>query len=137
MKTVYVGMCADGLHHGHIHIIQEAMKYGEVIVGLLTDKAIASYKKPPLIKYVDRLCIVANIKGVAAVVPQDSLDYVPNLKKFVPDYLVHGDDWKTGVQKKTRQRVIDVMKKWKGKLVEIPYTENISSTDIKRYWGVK
>ena len=130
MKKVYVGMSADIVHHGHLNIIKEAKKLGKVIVGLLTDEAIASYKRLPLIPYDKRKIIVNNIKGVDEVVPQEILDYVPNLRKLKPDYVVHGDDWKTGVQKETRQRVVNALKEWGGKLVEIKYTEGISSTQL-------
>ena len=127
-KTVYCGMSADLIHHGHLNIIHEAMKLGEVTVGVLTDEAIASYKRLPYLTYEQRAEIVANIKGVAQVIPQTTLDYVPNLEKLKPDYVVHGDDWLTGVQKETRQRVIDCIAKWGGKVVDIPYTPGISST---------
>lgn len=130
MKKVYVGLAADLFHHGHLNVINEAKKLGRVIVGLVTDKAIASYKRLPLIAYDQRRLIVENIKGVDEVVPQETLDYVPNLRKIKPDYVVHGDDWKTGVQKETRQRVIDVLKEWGGQLVEVKYTEGISSTQL-------
>jgi phosphoenolpyruvate phosphomutase / 2-hydroxyethylphosphonate cytidylyltransferase len=129
-KKVYIGMSVDLIHHGHLNIIQEGQKLGHVTVGLLTDEAIASYKRLPLIPFNNRKIIVENIKGVDAVVPQDTLDYVPNLKRIRPDYVVHGNDWKTGVQKKTRKRVIDTLSEWGGKLVEIKYTEGVSSTDL-------
>jgi len=130
MKKVYVGMSADLLHHGHLNIIGEAKKLGHVIVGLLTDEAIASYKRLPLIPYAQRKAIVENIKGVSEVVPQETLDYVPNLQKIKPDYVVHGDDWKRGVQKETRKRVLDTLKEWGGKLVEPKYTEGVSSSQL-------
>jgi phosphoenolpyruvate mutase len=130
MKKVYVGMSADLIHHGHLNIIKQAKKLGKVIVGLLTDEAIGSYKRLPLIPFNQRKLIVENIKGVDEVVSQVSLDYVPNLQKIKPDFVVHGDDWKTGVQKETRQRVIDVLKEWGGQLVEPGYTEGISSTQL-------
>jgi len=130
MKKVYVGMCADLIHHGHINIINEARKLGEVTVGLLTDKAIAGYKRVPLLSYEQRKKIVENIVGVKEVIPQETLDYVPNLKKLKPDYVVHGTDWKHGVQKQTRAKVIEVLKEWGGKLVEPEYTSGISSTDM-------
>ncbi len=130
MKKVYVGMSADLLHHGHLNIIGEAKKLGYVIVGLLTDEAIASYKRLPLIPYTQRKSIVENIKGVSEVVPQETLDYVPNLRKIKPDYVVHGDDWRRGVQKETRKRVLDTLKEWGGKLVEPKYTEGVSSTQL-------
>lgn len=128
MATVYCGMSADLIHHGHLNIIHEAMKLGEVTVGVLTDEAIASYKRLPYLTYEQRAEIVSNIKGVVRVVPQTTLDYVPNLEKLKPDYVVHGDDWKNGVQQETRQRVIDCIAKWGGKVVDIPYTPGISST---------
>ncbi len=128
MKKVYVGLSADLFHHGHLNIIKEAKKLGEVIVGLLSDKAIASYKRLPYLSYEQRKTIVENIKGVKKVIAQDTLDYVPNLRRLKPDYVVHGDDWRTGIQKETREKVINALKEWGGELVEIPYTQGISST---------
>jgi phosphoenolpyruvate phosphomutase len=128
-------MSADLIHPGHLNIIEEARKYGDVILGLLTDKAIASYKRLPFLTYEQRKVIVKNIKGVSEVVPQETLDYVPNLRKLKPDYVVHGDDWRTGVQRETRQRVIDALAEWGGELIEPKYTPGISSTKLNR--GVK
>ena len=129
-KIVYIGMSADLIHQGHLNIIHEGLKLGEVIIGLLTDEAIAGYKRLPLIAFNERKLIVENLKGVAKVIPQNTLDYVPNLKELEPDFVVHGDDWKTGVQKEVRQRVIDTLAEWGGELVEPNYTEGISSTDL-------
>jgi len=129
-KQVYIGMSADLIHQGHINIIREGLKLGEVIIGLLTDEAIAGYKRLPLIAFNERKLIVENLKGVAKVIPQNTLDYVPNLKELKPDFVVHGDDWKTGVQKEVRQRVIETLAEWGGELVEPNYTEGISSTDL-------
>jgi cytidyltransferase-like protein len=128
MKKVYVGMSADLVHPGHLNILNEAAKYGEVIVGLLTDAAIASYKRIPFMEFEQRKTVIENIKAVSRVVPQKTLDYVPNLREIKPDFVVHGDDWKEGVQRATRQRVIDVLAEWGGELVEVPYTKGISST---------
>ncbi len=130
MKRVYVAMSADLIHPGHLNIINEARKYGDVVIGLLTDKAIASYKRLPFLTYDQRKQIVENIKGVAEVVPQQTLDYVPNLVELKPDYVVHGDDWRTGVQRETRQRVIDALAQWGGELIEPKYTPGISSTQL-------
>ncbi len=129
-KLVYIGMSADLIHQGHLNIIHEGLKLGEVTIGLLTDEAIAGYKRLPLIAFNERKLIVENLKGVAKVIPQNTLDYVPNLKELKPDFVVHGDDWKTGVQKEVRQRVIDTLAEWGGELVEPNYTEGISSTDL-------
>ncbi len=130
-KEVYVGLAADILHEGHINILKVAKSLGNVTVGLLTDSAIASYKKFPHLDYRQREIVLRNIKYVKKVVKQESLDYRPNLKKFKPDYVVHGNDWKTGVQKQIRKQVISTLKKWKGKLIEPKYTKNISSSQIK------
>ncbi len=126
-KKVYVGMVADLLHHGHLKIIDEARKLGEVTVGLVTDKAASTYKRVPLLSYDQRRIIVENVKGVSNVIPQETLDYTENLRAIKPDYVVHGDDWKTGVQKETRQKVIEVLSEWGGKVVDIPILEDISS----------
>ena len=130
-KKVYVGLSVDIIHEGHINILKIANKLGEVTVGLLTDEAIASYKNIPHLDYKRRKIIIQNIKYVNRVIPQNTLSYVPNLNLIKPDYVVHGDDWKTGVQKKTRSDVIKTLKKWSGKLIEPKYTKNISSTIIK------
>jgi len=132
LKTVYVGLSADILHKGHINILKIASSYGSVCVGLLTDKAIASYKNIPYLDYEKRKIVLENIRYVKRVIPQNTLDYVENLKLIKPDYVVHGDDWKTGVQKETRKRVITTLKKWSGKLIEPKYTKNISSSLIKK-----
>ena len=132
IKNVYVGLSADILHEGHINILKIASQYGNVIVGLLTDEAIASYKNIPYLDFDKRKIVVENIKYVGKVIPQKSLDYVDNLKLIKPNYVVHGDDWKTGVQKKTRERVVKILKKWSGQLIEPKYTKNISSTSIKK-----
>ena len=132
-SIVYVVMCADLIHHGHLNIIKEARKYGEVIVGLLTDSAIASYKRVPALTYEERKIVVENIVGVVEVIPQTTLDYVPNLEKLKPNYVVHGDDWKTGVQKQVRQKVVDKLKEWSGKIIDIPYTKGVSSTKLHNY----
>ena len=129
-KIVYVGMSADLIHHGHINIVKTAQKYGKVVIGLLTDEAIASYKRVPLLNFEQRRQVIENIQGVDMVIPQRTLDYVENLRKIKPDYVVHGDDWKTGVQRETRERVIKALKSWGGELIEPKYTGGISSTDL-------
>lgn len=131
-KKVYVGMSADLVHPGHLNIIREASKLGDVYIGLLTDKAIASYKRLPYLEFEQRKTIIEGLKGVRQVMPQETLDYRPNLEKLKPDFVVHGDDWKEGVQRETRQQVIDTLAKWGGELVEIPYTPGISSTKLNK-----
>jgi len=129
-KTVYVGMSADLLHPGHLNILEKARQHGNVTVGLLTDAAIATYKRLPYMDFAQRKLVLEAIKGVERVVPQDTLDYEPNLREYKPDFVVHGDDWKEGVQKRTRQRVIDVLAEWGGELIEVPYTAGVSSTQL-------
>ncbi len=131
IKKVYVGLSADIIHEGHINILKIASSYGDVIVGLLTDEAIASYKNIPYLNFERRRIVVQNIKYVKKVIPQYSLSYVSNLNLLKPDYVVHGDDWKKGVQQMTRKDVIKTLKKWSGKLIEPKYTKNVSSTMIK------
>ena len=129
-KTVYVGMSADLVHPGHVNIIKHAATLGEVTVGLLTDRAIASYKRVPFMTWAQRADVIAELKGVVRVVPQDTLDYEPNLRSYKPDIVVHGDDWRTGVQARVRQSVIATLAEWGGELVEVPYTAGISSTKL-------
>ena len=131
-KLVYVAMSADIIHPGHLNIIKEAAKLGDVTVGVLTDAAIASYKRLPYMNYEQRAAVVAALKGVTRVIPQEQLDYIPNLLKLKPDFVVHGTDWREGVQAKTRQGVIDTLAQWGGKLVEPEYTPGISSTQLNK-----
>jgi phosphoenolpyruvate phosphomutase len=131
MPVVYVGMSADLVHPGHLKVIGRARELGEVVVGLLTDEAIASYKRLPYMSYDDRQEVIESVKGVSRVIPQATLDYVENLEAVRPDYVVHGDDWREGIQKSTRQRVIDVLAQWGGELIEVPYTTRISSSTLK------
>lgn len=131
-SIIYIGMSADIIHHGHINILKEASKYGLVIVGLLTDSAIKSYKRDVIIPYINRLKVIESIKYVHQVVKQDTLSYVDNLRNIKPKYVMHGDDWSIGVQKDTRNEVLNTLKEWDGILIEIPYTKGISTTDIIR-----
>lgn len=131
-KTVYLGMIADIMHPGLINIINEGAKYGDVIIGLFTDKAIATHKRLPVLTYDQRKEVVENINGVSKVVPQDEWSYVSNLKKIKPDYIIHGDDWKEGANKKIRQEVFKVMEELGGEVIEIPYTQGINSSKLAK-----
>ena len=130
-KIIYVPFAADILHSGHLNILSEAKKYGDIIVGLLSDKAIIEYKNLPLISYDERFKVISSLKNVKKIVKQDKWDYTDILNQIKPDYFIHGDDWKKGIQKDMRQNVIKVLKKLGSKLIEIPYTPNVSSTNIK------
>ncbi|MFT4547378.1 MAG: phosphoenolpyruvate mutase [Verrucomicrobiales bacterium] len=130
MKTVYIAMSADLITPSHVNIIQEASKLGEVVIGLLTDSAVAGYQRLPYMPYEERKIVMENMVGVNRVVPQDTLDHVPNLLEIKPDYVFHRHDWSTGVLRKTRQRVIDTLKEWGGELVEPKHMPGISSMSL-------
>lgn len=130
-KTVYLGMIGDIMHPGLINIINEGTKYGEVMIGLFTDKAIATHKRLPYLTYEQRKNVIENIKGVSSIVPQDEWSYVPNLLKYKPDYIIHGDDWLQGPDKYIRDEVFKVMEKLGGEVIEIPYTKGISASGLK------
>jgi phosphoenolpyruvate mutase len=130
IKTVYIAMSADLITPSHVNIIQEAKKLGEVVIGLLTDSAVAGYQRLPYMPYGERKVVIENMVGVHRVVPQETLDHVPNLLKFKPDYVFHRHDWSTGVLRKTRQRVIDTLKEWGGELVEPKHMPGITSMSL-------
>lgn len=130
MKTVYMAMSADIIHQGHLNVINEARKLGDVIVGLHTDDVIRGYWRNPIMKYDERKEVIENIKGVVRVIPQDTLDQSANILKLHPDYVIHGDDWKEGSQKELREKVINILKGYGGKLVEVPYTKGVSISKL-------
>ena len=132
IKKIYIGLTADSLHHGHINLIEKARKYGQIIVGLLTDKAVANYKRLPLLSFDQRKRVIENLHGVFKVVPQNEWDYSINLKKIKPDYMIHGDDWSSGQQLNLRKNAIKVLKSFGGKLIEVPYTKGVSC----RAWNI-
>ena len=130
-KIVYVSFSDDILHEGHYNILKKASSLGKVTVGLLTDKAIATYRTLPYNDYKQRELAIKNIRYVDRVLMQDTLDYSKNLRLIRPDFVVHGDNWKKGIQKKIRSKVIKVLKLWGGKLIEFPYTKKISYSKVK------
>lgn len=132
MPVVYIGMTVDILHHGHINIIANAREYGEITIGLLTDRAIADHKRLPFLSWEQRKKIVENISGVTRVVPQDDWDYSPNLLKYKPEFMVHGTDWIQGPLAPYREKAITALQQYGGELIEIPYTEGVSSSAISK-----
>ena len=131
---IFVPMCIDFLHHGHINILIKSKRFGKTIVGLMTDNAILSYKKrKPIIKFSNRKKIIQQLTCVDFVMPIRRLNYDKIAHKYKFDYFVHGDDWRKGVQSENRKRLIQIMKKWNGKVIEIPYTKGISSSKIRKY----
>ena len=130
-KIVYIGLSVDVLHHGHINLINQSKKLGLLTVGLLTDKAISSVKRMPLLNFNQRKEILKNINGVDRIIEQKEWEYSPNLLKVKPDIMVHGDDWKNGKEKKLRERTVATLKKIGAKLIEIPHTKDISSSAMQ------
>ncbi len=128
MKKVYIALGADVLHIGHLNVINKGAELGEVTIGLLTDRVISSYKRVPIYSYEVRKQIFGSLKNVHQIIEQDTLDYSKNLRKLRPHYVIHGDDWREGIQQKVREKVIEVLKEWGGKLIEIPYTHGLSSS---------
>ena len=112
-KIIYVPLAVDILHSGHLNIINKAKKYGRVVIGLLSDSAIAEYKNIPSLGFNERIKIVKSLKNVSKIIKQDTWDYTDVLNKLKPNYFIHGDDWRKGIQKKTREKVIKVLKKWR------------------------
>ncbi len=131
MKKVYVSLIADLLHAGHIKVLKEAEKYGQVIVGLLTLPAISELNDDVYLKYQQRLEVVRNLAMVTEVIPQENASYRDNLLKLKPDYVVHGDDWVRGPQAKYREEVLALLTQWGGKLIEVEYSSEISDQGIK------
>lgn len=124
MKTVYMCFSTDMIHSGHLRIIDKAAAYGELTIGVLSDEAVSSYKRFPLLSYAERANVVAHITGVAKVVPQTELSYAKNLRELKPDYVVHGDDWREGFQKPIRDEVVAILAEYGGELLEFPYSDS-------------
>lgn len=130
-KKVYVSLIADLIHAGHINILKEASKLGEVTVGLLTLKACGELNDIPYLDYNQRKEVLENLSMVSTVIPQETASYKENLETLKPDFVVHGDDWLTTNQRKYRDEVVETLKAWGGELMEIPYSHNINDLHIK------
>jgi len=123
-RTVYMCFSTEYIHSGHMAIINKARRLGRLIIGVLSDEAVSSFKRYPLIPFAERKALFENLAGVERVVAQDTLSYANNLRLLKPDYVVHGNDWCEGFQKPIRQEVCDVLAEYGGKLVEYPYSDN-------------
>ena len=130
-RTVYMCFSTDLVHSGHIAIIKKAQKLGKLIIGVMSDEAVASYKKFPLLSYEDRKVMFENIAGVHKVVKQDTLSYKENLEKYQPDFVVHGDDWRSGFQKPVRDEVVSGLATYGGQLVEYTYDDDIRYKELE------
>lgn len=124
MKKVYACFCTDVIHEGHLNVIREAGKYGEVIAGVLSDVAMIRYNRFPIVSFEERKKMLEELPGVSKVVVQKEVMYEEILKEIKPDYVIHGDNWKEGPMSVIRQNVIENLEKWGGELLEIPYTYN-------------
>jgi len=123
-RTVYMCFASDIIHGGHISIIRKAARLGKLTIGVLSDEAVTSYKRLPLVPASERRIMFENISGVHRVVEQKTLSYKENLEKLHPDFVVHGDDWVSGFQKPIRDEVTSILASYGGKLVEYPYSSD-------------
>lgn len=130
-RTVYMCFSTDIIHSGHIAIIKKAQALGKLIIGVLSDEAVASYKRFPLLPFEERKSIVENINGVYKVVEQKELSYAENLRAIKPDFVVHGDDWKEGFQKTIRDEVVAILEEQGGELVEYPYSKEQKYVELE------
>ena len=132
-KIVYISLTADSLHHGHMKLLEKAREFGDITIGLMSDKATAEHKRIPMLNFDQRKLIVSNLMGVKKVIKQNEWDYSGYIKKYKPEFHVHGDDWKFGYQKEIRKKIIRIMNSYGGKLIEIPYTKGVSSSALVNF----
>ncbi|MBQ6111189.1 MAG: isocitrate lyase/phosphoenolpyruvate mutase family protein, partial [Synergistaceae bacterium] len=130
-RTVYLAFGTDILHSGHINLIRKARRLGRLIIGVLTDEAVSSYRRYPLVSYEDRRAMFENISGVYKVVEQRTISHRENLELYKPDIVVHGDDWRTGFQKPNRDEVVSILASYGGRLVEYPYAKNDRYSELE------
>lgn len=131
-RSVYMCFSADMLHSGHMAIIKKAQTLGRLTIGVLSDEAVASYKRFPLIPFEERKSLIENISGVERVVEQKTLSYADILRRLKPDYVVHGDDWVDGFQRPIRDEVVSVLAEYGGELVEFPYSRDAKYDELER-----
>lgn len=133
MKTIYMCFSTDIIHGGHISIIQKAALLGELTVGVLSDEAVASYKRYPLLSFEERCKIISGIAGVSKVIEQRSLSYKNNIESIRPEIVVHGDDWKNNIQSPIRKEVIQLLEQYGGELIEFEYSDNVEYNRLEKY----
>ena len=124
MKKVYTCFCTDIIHEGHINILNEAKRLGEVIVGVLCDSEMIRYNRFPVKTTEERVMMIENLEDVSEVIVQKSIMYDDVIKSLRPDYIIHGDNWNEPGMKEIRNNILDLLSKYGGKLIEIPYTIN-------------
>ena len=133
MKKVYTCFCTSVIHEGHINIINEAKKYGEVIVGVLSDEAMVRFNKFPSVSFEERVDMVRRIEGVSQVVIQKEIMYDSIIAELHPDYVIHGDNWMIGAMKAIRDNVEKLLAEYGGSVIDVPYSynENIARVDAR------
>lgn len=131
-KTVYAAFTSEVIHEGHKNILEEAKKYGDVIVGVYSDEAILRFDRYPTVPFEERMNVFRSLPGISQVVVQKNVSYRENLLKYRPDYVIHGDNWKWNEQKVIREEVIQILKEWGGELIEVPYTVNEHVKKVER-----
>ncbi|HIS56734.1 MAG TPA: phosphoenolpyruvate mutase [Candidatus Fimimorpha excrementavium] len=131
-KTVYAAFTSEVIHEGHKNILEEAKKYGDVIVGVYSDEAILRFDRYPTVPFEERMNVFRSLPGISQVVVQKNVSYRENLLKYRPDYVIHGDNWKWNEQKVIREEVIQILKEWGGELIEVPYTVNDHVKKVER-----
>lgn len=131
MKKVYTCFCTDVIHEGHLNILREANKYGEVTVGILSDAAMIKFNRFPTVTIDERTKIVENTGLVSKVIIQNEIMYDQVIAECKPDYVIHGDNWCKGPERAIRQNVLDNLAKYGGQLIEVGYTynENVKKID--------
>lgn len=133
-RIVYMCFSAEYLNSAHIAIIKKAQKYGKLTIGVLSDRAIASFRRFPLVPFEERMAIFSNVIGVEKVVEQKELSYAENLRVLHPDYVVHGADWKDGFQKPIRQEVQEILSEYGGQLIEFPYNNDPKYKELEKMY---
>lgn len=131
MKKVYTCFCTDIIHEGHLNILREAKKYGDVTVGILSDAAMIKYNRFPTITIEERKKIVEDTGLASSVIIQNEIMYDRIIEELRPDYIIHGDNWRKGPENAIRQNVLDNLGRYGGELVEVGYTynENVKKID--------
>lgn len=130
MSIAYTCFTTDVIHEGHLNIIREAQKYGEVVVGIMSDRALVQFDRFPTISFAERIEMVKGLPGVAKVITQESVMYDDVIKKIKPNYVIHGDNWLEGPMKAIRDNVEKLVIEYGGKIVDVPYTYNPNVKDI-------
>ncbi|MBQ8945562.1 MAG: iron-containing alcohol dehydrogenase [Lachnospiraceae bacterium] len=135
-RTVYVSFSTDIIHSGHMALIKKARRLGRLIIGVISDDVVASYKRYPLLPYEERKVLFENIVGVSQVVEQKTLSYKDNIERYRPTYVVHGDDWKEGFQKPIRDEVVELLAGYGGRLIEFSYASDPKYARLEKRAGI-